>query len=163
MIKDIGIRDSGFGIRARRTGVPDSIRNSGAAFTLIELLLVLVILGVLAVLVVPRFTGTAERAKKQAASTQIETFKMALGRFEVDCGKFPTTDEGLKALIEQPSSVKGWQGPYLDSVAVPRDPWGNPYMYRQPGTHRPDFYDVYSTGTDGNDSGGENINNWTQK
>jgi general secretion pathway protein G len=135
-----------------------------AAFTLIELLLVLVILGVLAALVVPKFTGTSKRAKETAANTQINGhFKDALAAFEVACGRFPTSDEGLKALIEQPGNIKGWTGPYLDALQVPNDPWGNPYVYRCPGTHRTDTYDLYCTGADGTDSSGENINNWTQK
>jgi general secretion pathway protein G len=138
-----------------------------AAFTLIELLLVLVILGVLAALVVPKFTGTSKRAKEQAANTQINSnFKTALSAFEIDCGRFPTTDEGLNALIVQPSNAKGWTHAYLDALTVPNDPWGNPYVYRCPGTHRTDSYDLYSTGADGadgTDSAGDNINNWTQK
>lgn len=140
-----------------------AVRNR-SAFTLIELLLVLVILGVLAALVVPKFTGTSERAKKQAADTQINSnFRTALAAFEAECGRFPTTDEGLKALIEQPQSIKGWTHAYLDAMAVPNDPWGNPYVYRCPGQHRTDSYDLYSTGPDGLDTGGENLNNWKPK
>jgi general secretion pathway protein G len=134
-----------------------------AAFTLIELLLVLVILGVLAALVVPKFTGTSKRAKIQAADAQINAnFKTALKMFETDCDRFPTTDEGLNALIVQPSNAKGWTHSYLDAASVPNDPWGNPYVYRCPGTHGLD-YDLYSTGPDGTDSSGDEINNWKPK
>jgi general secretion pathway protein G len=105
--------------------------------------------------------SVAERARKQAALTQIENFKTALERFKTDCDRFPTTDEGLNALIVRPPNAKGWEKPYLESV--PSDPWGNPYVYRSPGSHRTDSYDLYSTGPNGDDSSGENINNWKPK
>jgi general secretion pathway protein G len=117
-----------------------------SAFTLIELLLVLVILAVLAAVVVPKFTNRSEQARITAAKTQISAFKTSLDAFEVDCGRFPTTEEGLRALVEQPAGVQNWHG-YMKTV--PNDPWGNPYVYRYPGTMDPNGYDVYSMGPDG--------------
>lgn len=134
----------------------------GRAFTLIELLLVLVILATLAVLVVPRFTRRSEQARITGARTDIANIEIALDAFEVDCGRFPTTEEGLRALLEQPGGVTGWQGPYLKRGS-PKDPWGNPYMYRQPGQHNTSAYDLWSFGPDGQDGGGDDIDNWSQR
>lgn len=130
-------------------------------FTLIELLLVLVILAVLAGLVVPRFTGRAEQAKITAAATDIAALGGALRMFEVDCDRFPTTQEGLQALIQQPNNAPRWKkGGYLDN-GLPTDPWNNPYVYRCPGTHNPNGYDLYSFGPDGQEGGGDDIDNWS--
>ena len=138
--------------------------RSGRAggFTLIELLLVLVILGVLATLVVPRFTGTSQRARIVAADTAISNISTALKKFEIECGRFPTTEEGLQALVQQVGTLQGWKGPYLEKGAVPKDPWGNVFLYRCPGQHNTDF-DLWSCGPDGQDGGGDDIDNWTQK
>lgn len=130
-----------------------------AGFTLIELLLVLVILGVLAALVVPRFTGRAEQAKNTAAKADIANISTALNAFEVDCGRFPTSEQGLAALMQAPPGVKGWQRPYLERLL--NDPWGNPYVYRCPGQHNVDSFDLYSYGSDGQDGGGDDIDNWS--
>src|SRR2546421_10539337 len=130
-------------------------------FTLIELLLVMVILVVLASIVVPKMTGYSERARKSKAVTEIGSFKTALQAFEVDCGRFPTSEEGLKALVQQPPGVQNFkQGGYMEDI--PPDPWGNPYVYRCPGTHHPDSFDVYSMGADGHEGGGDDIGNWTE-
>ncbi|HAU37632.1 MAG TPA: type II secretion system protein GspG [Phycisphaerales bacterium] len=137
------------------------VRPQLRAFTLIELLLVLVILAVLAALVVPRFTKRSEQARTTAAATDISNIEVALNAFEVDCGRHPSTDEGLRALIEQPSNAKGWKGPYL-TKGLPKDPWGNYYVYRYPGQHNNDF-DLYTYGPDGQDGGGDDIDNWSQK
>jgi general secretion pathway protein G len=134
-----------------------------SAFTLIELLLVLVILGVLAAIVVPRFTGQGEKAKKDAARTGISGISTGLRMFETQCGRFPSTDEGLQALVEQPGDLKGWSGPYLETTSVPNDPWGKPYQYRYPGQHNTKGYDLWSYGPDMNDGGGDDIDNWTQQ
>jgi len=131
-------------------------------FTLIELLLVLVILSVLAGIVVPRFAKRAEQAKITAANTDISNLGLTLGVFDVDCGRYPTTEEGLGALVQQPPNLNGWKGSYLER-GVPKDPWGNPYLYQCPGQHWPDSYDLHSFGPDGQDGGGDDIDNWSEK
>ena len=132
------------------------------AFTLIELMLVMVILATLAMLVVPRFTGRAEQAKITAARTDIASIETALDAFEVECGRYPTNEEGLRALTEQPSSATGWHGPYLKR-GMPKDPWGNPYTYRCPGQHNSSGYDLNSFGPDGQEGGEDDIDNWSQR
>jgi general secretion pathway protein G len=132
------------------------------AFTLIELLLVLVILATLAAIVVPKFTKRGEQAKITAASTDISSIQLAMDAFEIDCGRYPTSEEGLRAMVEQPSNANGWKGPYL-SKGMPKDPWDNPYVYRYPGQHNVNGYDLHSYGPDGQDGGGDDIDNWTQK
>jgi general secretion pathway protein G len=129
------------------------------AFTLIELLLVMVILVVLAAVVVPKFTNRSEQARNTAARTQINSFETSLDAFEVDCGRYPSSEEGLGALINPPSNVQGWHGPYLKTIPI--DPWGQPYVYRYPGTHNANSYDVFSTGPDQHE-GNDDIDNWSQ-
>ena len=133
-----------------------------AAFTLIELLLVLVILAVLAAVVVPKFTGRSEQARVAAAKADIATIELALDQFEIEAGRYPTTDEGLAALITPPQQVRGWSGPYLKK-GMPVDPWGRPYGYRFPGQINPGSPDVFSFGPDGNEGGGDDIDNWSQQ
>jgi general secretion pathway protein G len=137
-------------------------RGLARAFTLIELLLVLVILGTLAALVVPKFTKRSEQAKVTGARTDIANIEVALDAFEVDCGRYPTTEEGLKVLVDEPSGLSGWHGPYLKR-GMPKDTWGNPYMYRQPGQHNTSSYDLYSFGPDGQEGGADDIDNWSQR
>jgi general secretion pathway protein G len=132
------------------------------AFTLIELLLVLVILATLAALVVPRFTKRSEQAKITAARTDIANVEVAIDAFEVDCGRFPATEEGLRPLLDQPSNAPDWHGPYVKR-GMPKDPWGNPYMYRCPGQHNTNGYDLYSFGPDGQEGGADDIDNWSQR
>lgn len=137
---------------------PEKRRCSG--FTLIELLLVMVILSVLALIVVPRFTGRSEQARVVAAQSTIASLEMALEAFEVDTGRYPTTDEGLNALVDPPPAISNWRGPYLRR-GVPDDPWGNPYIYLCPGERNPNAYDLYSFGPDGREGGGDDIDNWS--
>ena len=134
-------------------------RRRHAAFTLIELLLVLVILGVLALVVVPKFAGRSEEARKTAAQTDISMLEGQIDIFEQDCGRFPSNEEALGALVTQPPNAPKWKGPYIKR-GVPKDPWGNPYVYRYPGTHNPNSYDLYSTGPDGRE-GNDDIDNWS--
>jgi general secretion pathway protein G len=139
------------------------LRTRGG-FTLIELLLVLVILAVLAAVVVPKFTGRSEQARKAAAKTDISMLETALENFEVDTGRYPTTEEGLAALIVMPAQVKVWHGPYIKQQGgVPKDPWGNPYVYRFPGQFNTAGYDLASFGPDGSEGGGDDVDNWTQQ
>src|SRR5881397_3642361 len=102
------------------------------AFTLIELLLVLVILGILAAIVVPKFSGRTEQARMTAAQSQIATFGTALDAFEVDNGYYPKGKNGLADLVTQPRDAQNWRGPYMKSE-IPMDPWGRPYVYECPG------------------------------
>ena len=132
-------------------------RPRGGGFTLIELLLVLVILAVLAAVVVPKFTGRSEQARKAAAKTDISMLETALENFEVDSGRYPTTEEGLGALIQPPAAVKAWHGPYIKQNGLPKDPWGNPYVYRSPGKQNPTGVDVYSFGPDSRDGGEDDL------
>ena len=123
-------------------------------FTLIEILVVIIIIGLLAALVGPRLFGKVSSAKLSAAKAQIELFGTALDTFRLDVGKYPTTEEGLKALREKPSGVEGWNGPYLPKE-IPLDPWKRPYIYKSPGDHGD--YDLISYGLDGVEGGeGEN-------
>ena len=134
--------------RLRSVRVRGLRRNGARGFTLVELLLVLVILGILAALVLPKFTGRTEQARTTAATTQISTFGTALDAFEVDTGSYPRGQDGLAQLISQPSDVTSWRGPYLKSD-IPNDPWGNPYIYEFPGRVNPTGYDIRSMGPDG--------------
>jgi general secretion pathway protein G len=129
-------------------------------FTLIELLLVLVILTALAAIVVPQFAGRAKQAKITQAKTDISNLETALGLFEVDNGRYPTSAEGLDALRNAPSGLTNWHGPYIQRP-VPNDPWGNPYVYVCPGTHNTDSYDLHSFGPSGQDGAEDNIDNWS--
>ena len=136
-------------------------RGTGG-FTLIELLLVLVILATLAAVVVPKFTRRSEQARVTAARVEISRLELQLEAFEVDTGRYPTTQEGLGALMEEPGDVKGWHGPYL-SRGVSNDPWGKPYVYKAPGEHNTAGYDLYSFGPDGQEGGDDDIDNWSPR
>jgi len=115
-------------------------------FTLLELLVVLVILGLLAGYVAPRYFGQVGKSEVKVARAQIDAFTKALDQFRLDNRRYPTTEEGLQALVVKPAALRDWQGPYL-AKKVPLDPWGNPYIYRAPG-ERGD-YDLISYGRDG--------------
>jgi general secretion pathway protein G len=134
------------------------VRRNG--FTLIELLLVLVILGVLAAIVVPKIAGRSEDARIKATKADISIIEGQLDQFEIDCGRYPTTEEGLRALIEAPGNVTDWKGPYVKK-GVPTDAWNRPYVYVFPGSNNPSSFDLYSLGPDGRE-GGDDINNWTK-
>ena len=136
-------------------------RARQSAFSLIELLLVLVILAVLAAVIVPKFTGRTQDARITAATTDISTLETVLEAYEVDNGQYPTTDEGLAALVQQPTSATNWNGPYIKRGALD-DPWKNQYVYRNPGTNNPNGFDLYSLGPDGRE-GGDDITNWSKQ
>jgi general secretion pathway protein G len=139
---------------------PRAVRARG--FTLVELLLVLMILGVLAAIVVPKFAGRTEQARVTAAVTQIATFGTALDAFEVDNGYYPKGKTGLQDLVQQPRDTQNWRGPYLSKGEIPLDPWGNPYVYECPGRHNASGYDILSMGPDGQEGGDDDITNWQQ-
>ncbi|MGF1525320.1 MAG: type II secretion system major pseudopilin GspG [Candidatus Competibacterales bacterium] len=125
-------------------------------FTLIELLVVLVILGLLAGLVGPQLMKNIGTASRGTAEQQVEQFVTTLDMYRLEVGRYPSSDEGLEALIQQPSGVDRWNGPYLRKEKLPMDPWGNEYVYRAPGDNgRP--FEVYSMGADGA-PGGEGDN-----
>ena len=135
------------------------LRTAARGFTLIELLLVLVILAVLAAVVVPKFTGRTEQARIAAAKADIAAMDLQLDAFEVDAGRYPSTEEGLAALMNPPTTVKAWHGPYLKKPPV--DPWGRPYVYRYPGQINTTGVDLFSFGPNGNEGGGDDVGNWS--
>lgn len=129
-------------------------------FTLLELLVVMVIIGLLAGFVAPRYFAQVGKSQVKVARAQIDALDKALDQFRLDVGRYPTTEEGLQALVVAPSGEARWSGPYLKK-SVPSDPWGRPYVYQQPGTHG-DF-DLVSLGKDGRPGGsGEDadLTNW---
>ncbi|HOK40780.1 MAG TPA: type II secretion system major pseudopilin GspG [bacterium] len=138
-------------------------------FTLIEIMIVLLIIGLLTSLVIYNISDEPDKAKVQIAKAQIKAFEKALENYKLDNGFYPTTEQGLEALVKKPMTEpipKNWKaGGYLekDKEFVPKDPWGNDYIYISPGIHRPNFVDIYSYGADGKE-GGEGVNadiqNW---
>ena len=130
-------------------------------FTLIELMLVIVIIGALAAMVVPRLVGRSEEARIGVAKTDIKAnLATALKLYELDNGRFPTTEQGLQALMTKPTNPPApdnWKGPYIEQE--PLDPWKRPYTYRYPGSHPPRDYDLLSLGPDGKESE-DDIANW---
>lgn len=133
-------------------------------FSLIELIVVLVILGLLAAVVGPKVMSKLKGSRAQIAKVQIAQFEEALDLFNFDVGRYPTTQEGLQALIQNSGNTPNWSGPYLKKNALPKDPWGHDYVYRAPGQHGE--YDLYSLGADGQEGGdGENadITSWVDK
>ncbi|MFH1129084.1 MAG: type II secretion system major pseudopilin GspG [Candidatus Omnitrophota bacterium] len=127
-------------------------------FTLIELMLVVIIIGILSAMVMPRLVGRSQQARISAARADITAnIPLALDMFEMDIGRFPTGEEGLAALRANPASLPDWKGPYLKKE--PKDPWGKPYFYKSPGMHNTD-YDLYSSGQNGIESDNDDIGNW---
>lgn len=140
------------------------VHRVNRGFTLIELLLVLVILTTLTAIVLPKLTGRSKEAKVTAAKTQISQLEVALDSFEIDLGRYPTTVEGLRALVQKPTTdSEGWKQPYLQRQEIPKDPWGNDYIYKYPGQYNEFGYDLYSNGPDGKQGGGDDIVNWSQE
>ena len=134
-------------------------RHSG--FTLIELLVVLVILGLLAGLVGPQILRYLGSARSDTARLQIDELGAGLDLFHLEVGRYPTTEEGLVAIVEEPAGVSNWHGPYLKKRQVPNDPWGNAYHYRSPGENG--AYDLFSLGNDAMEGGegeAEDIVSW---
>ena len=137
------------------------MRNNHRGFSLIELIVVLVILGLLATVVGPRVMDRLSRGKSDIAKLQVDQLEGALGLFRFDVGRYPATSEGLQALVENLGGVQNWSGPYLDKKTLPKDPWGQDYQYRSPG-QQGDF-DLWSQGADGTQGGeGDNadITSW---
>ena len=135
-------------------------RTSRAGFTLVELLLVLLILGILAAIVVPKFSGRSEQARRAAAKTQIVNFGVALDTFEIDNGYYPKGKNGLQDLVVQPRDAANWKGPYIKGE-IPKDPWQNEYIYECPGKHNEKGYDIISMGFDARQGTEDDINSWS--
>ena len=134
------------------------MKKSSSGFTLIELMLVVIIIGALVAMVMPRLAGRSEQARTAAAQADISAnIATGLKLYELDNGAYPSTDEGLGALVQKPANAKNWNGPYIEKK--PTDPWGREYQYQSPGTHRPHDYDLFSLGKDGQVSG-DDITNW---
>jgi general secretion pathway protein G len=137
------------------------VKNNRAGFTLIELMMVVIIIGILAAIVVPKFTGQTKKAREAAAKLGIRNICMALDRYEMENGTFPTTEQGLKALMEKPTSTpvpRDWNGPYFN--LEPKDPWLQSYQYCRPSQHGNPDYDLWSIGDDGKDATDDDISNW---
>jgi general secretion pathway protein G len=131
-------------------------QNLNRAFTLVEMLLVVTIIGILAALVIPRIIGRIEQSRITAANADVMGgISTALGLYEVDNGVFP---KSLRELIQQPSDAKNWHGPYLGKL--PADAWGNAYLYCYPGKHNQNFFDLLSVGPDGKEGTEDDIGNW---
>lgn len=129
------------------------------AFTLVEIMLVVVIIGILAALVIPKIAGKSEEARETAAHADIYGgIKSALDEYDVDNGFYPSS---LQDLLQQPRNARNWHGPYLDPPKLPVDPWGNPYLYANPGKHNPTTYDLWSAGPDGKSGTSDDIGNWS--
>jgi general secretion pathway protein G len=135
----------------RATSRRAQARAAEAGFTLVELLVVLTIISLILGLVGPRVLGYLGESRVKAAKLQIENFGSALDLFTIDAGRYPTTSEGLEALVQRPPTVQAWNGPYLKGGKVPLDPWGNPYQYRSPVERTQ--YEILSFGSDGREGG----------
>ncbi|GAX59631.1 type II secretory system protein [Candidatus Scalindua japonica] len=127
--------------------------DSISGFTLIELLIVMVILGLLAALIVPKLIGRVGESKQTTAKAQIELISTALEVYKLDTGKYPSQESGLQSLNSKPGDIQNWKGPYMKKNKIPEDPWGAEYIYKYPGTHGD--YDLLSYGADGTEGGSE--------
>src|SRR5580704_4188886 len=132
--------------------------HAGRAFTLIEMLLVVAIIGTLAAIIVPKLANRGRDAEIAAAKADITSIGTALDMFEVDCGHYPYGKNGLQDLIVQPRDAQNWKGPYLkDATTIPMDPWHHPYVYEFPGKHSQNSYDLTSMGPSGQLGNQDNI------
>jgi len=142
-----------------------ALRASASArgMTLIEILVVLVLIGIVMGIVGGNYIGQGEKAKQRAAKIEIEQIGQTLDLFKLEVGRYPTSQEGLQALITAPAGMTNWNGPYWKKSTVPKDPWGNEYQYASPGSHGP--YDIISYGADGKeggDGGDKDVTSWEQ-
>jgi general secretion pathway protein G len=126
-------------------------RASEAGFTLVEMLVVITIIGLIMGLIGPRVLNYLSESKVKAAKIQMQSFASALDLYNLDTGRYPTSSEGLSALVQRTAGVASWNGPYLKGAALPSDPWNHAYIYRTPGERTP--YDIMSLGSDGQEGG----------
>jgi general secretion pathway protein G len=157
---EFSLINSGLRVRTSRYARVENDARRVGGFTLLELLVVMVIIGLLAGLVAPRYFDQIGKSNTKIARAQIDSLGKALDQYRLDVGAYPTTEQGLQALMTKPQDAARWSGPYLQK-AVPPDPWDRPYLYRSPGEHG-DF-DLFSLGKDGRGSGvGENaaVTSW---
>ena len=137
-------------------------RRNSNGFTLVEIMVVVVIIGILAATLIPQFLGQTKAAKINAAKADVTTLQTAVEMFNVNMDRYPTMEEGFNVLMEAPTDAEGkWRGPYLKKLNV--DPWNHPYQYKVPGAHHPTSFDIWSMGADGADGGeGDNadIGDW---
>lgn len=141
-----------------RQGQTDGVRRG---FTLLELMVVLLILALLASIAAPRVTTYLRKAKVQTAKIQVDALSSAVDSFHLDMGRFPSSQEGLRALMKRPADASSWDGPYLKKRDSLIDPWGQPYLYRYPGKNGE--FDIYTLGSDqreGGEADARDIGNW---
>lgn len=132
-------------------GRPRVVRQAEQGFTLVEMLVVIAIIGLIMGLIGPRVLNYLSESRVKAAKIQMQSFASALDLFNLDAGRYPSTAEGLTALVRPTPGVAAWNGPYLKGGKVPNDPWNNPYIYRAPGEHG--AFDIISLGSDGQEGG----------
>ena len=136
-----------------------SLQKRSAGFTLLEIMVVVIIIGVLAATIIPQFMGTTQDAKVSAAKSDVAQLESAMERFNLHMDRYPTMDEGLKVLVEAPTGEdKKWRGPYIKLLRP--DPWGHPYEYKYPGTHHATGPDVWAKDPKPNDGKNAEIGNW---
>jgi general secretion pathway protein G len=140
-------------IDAGRFSGPSDIERNQRGFTLLELLVVLAILGLLIGLVAPAALRQLGSAKEKIAHQSIERLASVLDIYKLDVGTYPTTEQGLQALLVRPEGVENWSGPYLKGETIPADPWGHPFLYRMPSERQGHDYDLYSLGPSGKPGG----------
>ena len=145
MLKRLGISFAEHRKRSRRQN------NGEEGFTLVEMLVVITIIGLIMGLIGPRVLNYLNESKVKAARIQLQSFSSALDLFYLDAGRFPSTAEGLAALVQRTPGIAAWNGPYLKGGSLPKDPWSHPYVYRSPGERGP--YDIVSYGSDGQEGG----------
>jgi general secretion pathway protein G len=149
-VKEIAMSKIPAGVLSSRA-IERKARHGEQGFTLVEMLVVIAIIGLIMGLIGPRVLNYLSESKVKAAKIQMQSFSSSLDLFNLDAGRYPSTSEGLAALVRRPPGVAAWNGPYLKGGNVPNDPWNNAYIYRAPGEHGP--FDIVSLGSDGQEGG----------